>query len=341
MSMEATSQHGIRKAAILVSCLDRAGRDAVLDQMQDDQARLVRQAMVDLGPVEPAERQAVLDAFFRAGTARPGSTPSGLELDDRLARKLSGGSEDETRAPSERAAAPSAPPFGFLRETEEARLARLLNDERPQTIALVLSHLPQKQAGRTLIHFSPRMQAEVLRRLAHLEETDPEILREVERGLQARLAHEVPMERPRVAGLEAISGILKAADGEVGTRIADNLAEHDGQLAERFLPSKVDFDDFCRLESKALATVIESVAPDVAVLALFGAAPELVNRMLRQVAPSEAAGIWHRLENLGPVRLSDVEEARRRMAEAARRLVMAGRIEPPRRTNRLPVEMAA
>jgi flagellar motor switch protein FliG len=234
-----------------------------------------------------------------------------------------------------------APPFDFLHETEEEKLARLLSGERPQTIALVLAHLSQKQAGKTLIRFSPQTQAEVLRRLVDLEETDPEILRDVERGLRARLSEQVQMQRRRVAGLSAVSGILEASDHDVGTQLAENLAVHDRQLAEQFSPPPIDFDDFVRVDSTALAAIVRAADPKVTVLALIGAPPELVSRMLREVPPTETARIRHHLDNPGPTRLSDVEEARRQMAGVARRLAMAGLIEWAQSTAKLSAGIAA
>ena len=115
-------------------------------------------------------------------------------------------------------------PFRFLRDAEADKLVRVLAGERPQTIALVLSHLPPQQAGSVLARLQPALQNEVVRRLVDLEETDPEILREVEQALQSRLSEQVQMQRRRVAGLAAVAGILQASDGRTGMQILDNLA---------------------------------------------------------------------------------------------------------------------
>ena len=332
MSTSHRQPSGIRKAAVLVDSLERTTADAVLEQMDDQQARAVRQAVMDLGPVDPQERKRVIEEFFRVGPIRPRQAPAGIELDGRLADKLSGGSD--TPAAHARATAPArhGNPFGFLKETEDEKIARVLRDERAQTVALVLAHLPKQQAGKVLIHFAPKTQAEVLRRLVDLEEIDPEVLGEVDQALRTRLSRLIPMQGQRAAGYSAVADIVKAAGQQVGTTIVENLATHDQQLAERFGPPELAFEDLTHMEDNALGEVIRATDAEVVLLALVGAPPELVSRVLRQVSQSEAVCIRHRLENLGPTRLSDVEQSRRQMADVARRLAAVGHIQLPKNT---------
>ena len=163
---------GIRKAAILVACLDRSAADAVLEQLGPEQAQRVRQAVVVLDDIPDNEQQRVVDEFFRLGPESPPQQSLGVELGGRLAREIS----LKRSAPTAKKAASSgshSPPFVRLREAEDEKLARLLAGERPQTIALVLSHLSARQAGGVLAHLQPNLQTEVVRRLVDLEETDP------------------------------------------------------------------------------------------------------------------------------------------------------------------------
>ena len=180
-------------------------------------------------------------------------------------------------------AAKGGEPFRFLREAEADKLSRVLAGERPQTIALVLSHLPPQQAGSVLARLQPALQAEVVRRLVNLEETAPEILREVEEALESRLSEQVQMQRRRVAGLTAVAGILQAADGRTGMQILDNLAVHDHVLAERLRPQPLAFDDLADADRSVLAAVVRSADWNVLAMALVGAAPELLDRVLGEL----------------------------------------------------------
>lgn len=345
---------GMRKAAILVSALDRDTVDTLLDQMGPAQASLVRQAVIELDDIDPAEQQRVIEEFFHLGPGLPQRHASGagvgVELDKQLAGRLAAHS---TATPAQPATPtkPGSPRFEFLNETESKRLANILLPERPQTIALVLSHIPPERAGHVLVKLPAATQAEVVRRLVDLEETDPEILREVEQELQQRLSQQIHMERRRVAGVPAVACILEASDSDVGSTILNNLAARDSRLAQRFAatataansrsmqrtvderftqkpePVRVDFADLAAMDADTLYAIVEAVRPEILVLALLGAPAGLMDRVLRQMPKARAAAVRHEIENIGPVRLGDVEEARRRMVETVERLHAAGKIK--------------
>ena len=333
---------GIRKAAVLVAGLDRTAADAMLDQLTPEQARLVRQAMVDLGEIDPGEQRRVIDEFFRIGPTTPTlatptpavpkplvpeKEPPGIELDGSLARRMAASQPAFSPEKPFETRAADAQPFRFLHETEAEKLARALAGERPQTIALVLAHLPPEQAGGVLLRLPARVQVNVIQRLVDLEETDPQVLRDIERVLESRLSQQVCMQRRRVAGLGAVTDILKASGGRAGTEILENLAEHDPSLAERLSPQKIDFDDLMQLDDKALEAVFDAAGPELAITALIGASPSLIERVLGRLPATEAAALRRRLDHPGPIRLSDMEDARQQIAQTAGRLAVEGDIE--------------
>jgi flagellar motor switch protein FliG len=321
---------GIRKAAILVAALDRSAADRVLDRMDPAQAHEVRRMTMELlDRINPGEQQQVVDEFLRVRPMVPEKQPPGIELDGRLAREFLLHPVEEPTDQAPPPSAPGGPPFRFLHEAEGERLATLLAGERPQTIALVLSHLPPEQAGSVLVRLAGPLQVDVVRRLVDLEETGPEILQEVERALESRFSEQVLMQRRRVAGLSAMAGILEASAGPVGARILANLASRDRRLAERLSPVRLAFDDLARLDDATLAAVFRAAETKLAVLALVGAPPGLIDRVLARLPAAQGDTIRDGLARPGPVRLSDVEEAQRRIAELAQRLAMEGRIEVP------------
>ncbi len=322
-------EDGIRKAAILVASLEPKAAAMMLRRIDPRQAEKVKSLLARIGPIDPREQRRVIDEFFRIGPMVPEKEPAGLDLDDGPTRNPGRPSQD--RHPSTDASSGThIPPFEFLREAETEKLSRALAAEHPQTVALVLSHLTSAQAGAVLASLPPTAQVEVVRRLVHLEETSPEILREVEVGLQSKLAKEVLVRRPQRAGVEAVSEMLKAAGAQAGMQILGNLADQDHQLAERLGPIRLEFGDLNLLDSASLGTLFESADFELVLLALMGAEPTLVRRAGAALAPAEARLLRERLDNPGPVRLSDVEEARRRLAALARRLLSDGRLAPPR-----------
>lgn len=329
---------GIRKAAILLASLDEAAAEMVLARIDPVQAQQVRQAAGELGLIDPAERQQVIDEFCRVGPLVPQKHPPGIELDGRLAARL--GRFDAT--PAVEAASggrAEGPPFRFLRDAEADKLAKALAGERAQTVALVLAHLPPEQAGNVLVRLAPPVQVEVVRRLVDLEEADPDILHEVERGLLARLSEQVRVQRRRVAGLAAVQGIVDVSEPRVAQQLLDNLAAHDHRLADRLGRKRLAFDDLLQLTPPSLGAVVRAVDAELLALALIGALPELVQRVLDRLGDPQARIVRRRLENVGPIRLRDVEEARRQIAAQVDRLAIEGRIDLPRSVS--PLQRAA
>ncbi len=325
---------GIRKAAILVATLDRTAADLLLAEMPPGVARQVRRLADELGPIEPDQCRRVADEFLRAESKLRGKQPSGIEPSGHPSGKLAVGRFSQ-QAPGG-SSSPGGPRFGFLHETEAERLVRMLEAERPQVIALVLSHLPPDRAGEVLVRLDAALQTDVIRRLVDLEETDPEVLAEVEAALETRLASQIRMQRRRVAGLPAVAGILDASDQRVRKEILDNLADCDLQLAEELglkelAPTEFQFDELAQMDHHALIAVLEEADPELTILALVGAAPELIRRVLRVLPEADAEVVRERLDHLGPTRLSDVEEARRRIVQLVERLATEQRIELPRR----------
>ncbi len=315
---------GIRKAAILLASLDQAVADRLLDQLSPPHAAQVRQAMTAIDQIDAEERQRVIDEFRRIESLVPAKCPPGIDLDGPIALQVKRTLPHEMPAGGDS----DGPPFGFLHAAEEEKLSQLLGSERPQTIALVLSHLPPERAGAILARLAPPLQVEVVRRLADLDGADPETLREVEQALEARLSRQFAIERQRAAGPETAAKILAACDRDIAGSILDNLAEHDGPLAERLGRRPVAFDDFDQLDDAVLGAVFRTAEPEVALAALLGAPPQLVQRVLRRMVPEEARLLRGKLDCPGPIRLSDVEDARQQIA------ALAGRISRshPRRT---------
>lgn len=175
----------IRKAAILISTLDHRVADELLERMPPDKAALVRSVAMELDDISEEEQRLVMREFLGSSDADDDAEESGVELDEELARKLASHENfvETPRASSEQ----EEPPFRFLRDAEADAIAKHLQHENPQIIAVVIAHLPPRQAADLLKHFDPQLQASLLRRIAELDSTDPDIVREVEKHLKMRL----------------------------------------------------------------------------------------------------------------------------------------------------------
>ncbi|HRX81572.1 MAG TPA: FliG C-terminal domain-containing protein [Pirellulaceae bacterium] len=375
----------IRKAAILISTLDHRVADELLERMPPDKAALVRSVAMELDDISEEEQRLVMREFLGSSDADDDAEESGVELDEELARKLASHENfvETPRASSEQ----EEPPFRFLRDAEADAIAKHLQHENPQIIAVVIAHLPPRQAADLLKHFDPQLQASLLRRIAELDSTDPDVVREVEKHLKMRLHDDLRAAKNRAIGLSTVASILTAA-GETRGHLISSLTRHDRQLARQLRnPTReshiadvhqeafshfnrdqphddeektiaqhnhsdvskahasappaneplgdradvvpVSFEELSRLGDADLALIFSEADSKLALLALAGATPSFVNRLLKQLPSREAKSLRRRMEQLGPLRLSDIAQAQKAIALIAGRLMALGEIETP------------
>ena len=364
-----------RKAAILVASLDSVGANALLKQLAPADAARVRRAVVALDTIDPDERNAVIDEFMRQEASASKLDLPGVELEGSLARKLASPTSDYDVKPT----TIESPPFEFLHETAADTLVTFLRDERPQTIALVVSHLAPDKAADVLGRLSDGTQVEVVRCLVDIDWADPDVVREVERHFESALNEQLRSARRRAAGLKAVGRILDAADSTRRKELLGNVLRLNGDLASKLDPGAtrpqpvepaadvpkasasnegdrlrqrlekmsekepagqepigpgrvvLQFRDLARLDNRALAIVLAEADQRLIPLALAGAGEELAGRVTRLLPSRQAGELQRRIDRLGPLRLSDVEQAQRGIAAVAGMLITRGIVRLPAR----------
>lgn len=300
----------IRKAAILVSCLERSQADALLDAMPEDQARQVRQAMLSLDEIDADERDEVIHEFVHRGPAAARRDDRGVELDGGLAAKLAKNPHDWIEAPK-----PSRSPFEFLQQADGDRLAAFLGNERPQTVALVLSYLPTDLSARIASSLPQPLQSDVLRKLGDLDEAAPDALRELELALRDRIERDERNRARRNAGLEIVARIMDAAEPQLAQQWRAALDEAP-QAAPPDAPA-LTWAEFERWDPRRAAAAVLATRPETSVLALAGATPGFFERLLAAMHPADAEFYRRATSQLSPTRLSDIEAAQQRLAADA------------------------
>lgn len=320
--MMAKTQDALRRAAVLVLSLDDANADAILDQLPENDAALVRRMMVEIDNVDADEQRRTIDEFLRRQT--PTRRATGVELDPGLAKKIQTGSSSVPAA-----SADDDKPFRFLRTAHGEKITPFITGEHPQTIAVVVSHLPDDRAAAVLASLDSELQAEVIQRLIDLDQADPEVIREVERALESRMLEQAVADRRRESGLASVARILEAAEPALRRTIMTNLSRQDRKLAERLRPQRFEFEDLYEVDDATLATVVAAAGMEISRLALAGAKESLLERIVKPLTPREAKKMRRMIEQLGPVRLTDVEEAQQEVARIARQLALEGTIDLP------------
>lgn len=366
-------QPTLRKAAILVASLDTRSADALLDEIEPEEAARVRRAVLELGEVDPVEQQQIMNDFLRRQPRAAQVDQAGVELDPSLAARLATPDAADAADPPNRSDGAPAGSFAFLQPLDPADLARVLAGEHPQTIAIVVSHLPPPRAADLLRRLPAALPADTLRRIARLGSLPPEVVQDVEQALRAVLADRPEREPVAPHGVATIGAILQATSGVEREGLLADLSRQDPALAQRFghgrplaavgdadgqdpaagpravdtppppdarpaptdtptakgRPPALVFADLEQSEDAALAQVLHHAHPDTAILALAGASPQFVARILGQLSPREAAQLRRKMQQLSPLRLDDIERAQLQLADVAQHLIAQGMITPP------------
>ena len=217
-------------------------------------------------------------------------------------------------------------PFSFLQKAESENLLTFIQDEHPQTIALILAHLPPQKASEILVGLPSQKQIEVVKRVANMEQTNPEVIKEVERGLEHRLSDIVSQTFEKAGGVDSVAEILNLADRSTEKGIMEGLEAEDPDLVEQIRRLMFVFEDILLVNDKGIQSVLKEVDNEELSLALKTASQELKDKIFKNMSERAAQLIAEDMQYMGPVRVSDVEAAQQKIVDIVRRLEDAGEI---------------
>jgi flagellar motor switch protein FliG len=325
VAKKASNIPGLRKAAILLVSLDREVAAKILSQLDKDSIELVSKEIARLDNVTAEEKESVVEDFYQMTMARQYIEQGGLDYARELLEKsLSPEEAAEVLASVEQSI--QSTPFAFLQKAESENLLTFIQDEHPQTIALILAHLSASQSAEILAKLQPKKQIEVVRRIANMEQTNPDIIKEVEKGLEVRLSSIINQKFEKAGGVESVSEILNLADRSTEKGILESLEEDDPDLVEQIRRLMFVFEDIMLVDDKGVQQVLKEIDQEDLALALKTASEELKEKVFRNMSERAATLIREEMEYMGPVRISDVESAQQKIVDVVRRLEDAGEI---------------
>jgi flagellar motor switch protein FliG len=314
----------LRKAAILLMSLpeDQAGQ--LMTKLTAKQIEQVSIEIAKLGRLSGEEQEKVILEFADVNPNSLGLPGGGLDVAKGLVEKGLGSKAspiiDIVRQSIE------ALPFGFLKKVDPQNLLTFIIDEHPQTIALVLSHLPPAYGAEIIKGLPAERQLAVIRRVAHMGQTSPEVIHEVERGLESRMASLMQQSFEKAGGVNSVAEILNVSDRATERALLESLSQDDPELVEEIRRLMFVFDDLTKLIDKDIQTVLKNVETPQWAMALKGASPELKQRILGNMSQRAAAMLTEEMEYLGAVKLSEVEAVQQQIVDIVRRLEDAGEI---------------
>ncbi|NLY88926.1 MAG: flagellar motor switch protein FliG [Firmicutes bacterium] len=316
---------GRQKTAVLLISLGSEISAQVLKHLDEDDIEDITLEIANMRRVEPDIKEAVLQEFYELCLAQNYLAVGGIDYAKEMLEKALG----PTRASGiieKLVSSLQIRPFDFARKTEPSQLLNFIQNEHPQTIALIMSYLHPEQAGAILSALPATQQVEVAKRIATMDRTSPEVLKEIEAVLEKRLSSFVLQDFNMAGGVESAVAILNRVDRGTEKTIIESLEEEDPELAEEIKKRMFIFENIVTLDDRSIQRVLREVDLKDLALALKTASEDVTNRIFKNISKRAVEMLKEDISLMGPVRLRDVEEAQQKIVNIIRQLDESGEI---------------
>ena len=316
---------GRRKAAILLACLGPSVASRVMSKLSEDEVETLTLDLSSLGMIEPHVRTAIVEEFHQMALAKQYVAQGGIDYARDLLESAFG-AERALEVLTKLQSSLQEVPFEFLKRADPAQICSFIQDEHPQTIALIMAHLQPQIAAVVLSALPREVQADVVIRVAMMDRTPPEIVREVERVLERKMAAVFSQGFTFAGGVKDVAEILNRIERNTEKTIMTDLEEHDPELADEIARLMFTFDDLIYVEDSGIQKALREVETKDVALALKTGNEEVGEKILKNMSERAREMIKEEMEFMGPVRLRNVEEAQQKIVGAIRRLEEAGEL---------------
>lgn len=315
----------LRRSAVLLLSLEKPVAAAVMAALPRRDVEKLTYEIAELDDVTREEQDESLTMFFTDAGKLSQIERGGIDFAQDLLRQSLGFDNASEILENVRQSI-AAVPFGFLQKVGVDNVLTFIQEEHPQTIALVLSHLPAGSSAEVLASLSPEKQLDVIRRVATMEQTNPEVIKEVEDSLRRRMASSLNQQFEKTGGAEMVAQILNSTDRTTHKGIIENLEQEDADLADQIQRLMFVFDDLMKLDNKAIQQLLKEVTNEQWSIALKGASEPLREKVLGNLSQRAADMLREEMDFLGAIRLSDVEAMQSQIVDTVRRLEDSGEI---------------
>ena len=324
--MPITDLSGKQKSAILLITLGPEKSAQIFKHLKEEEIEALTLEIANISTVMPDVKEEILNEFYQICLAQQYITEGGIAYARTILEKALG----DTKAMeviSKLTLSLQVRPFDFIRKTDASQILNFIQNEHPQTIALILSYLKPKQAAQVLSELPQEKQSDVTRRVALMDRTSPDVIKEVERALEKKLSALMTEDYTMVGGVDAVVEILNSVDRSTEKHILETLEAEDVDLSDEIRRKMFVFDDILTLDNRSIQAVLRQEIDNREVaIALKGAKDEVRDLIFANMSKRLAAMIKEDMEFMGPVRRTDVDEAQQKIVNIIRRLQDAGEI---------------
>ena len=315
---------GVQKAAILLIALGPEKSASIFKHLKEEEIEELTLEIANTRSVTPQVKEEIIEEFYQVCLAQQYIAEGGISYAKELLEKALG-SERAMSVIGKLTASLQVKPFEFVRKTDATQLLNFIQDEHPQTIALILSYLSPQQAM-IVSALPPERQADVARRIAVMDRTSPDVVKEVEKVLESKLASLVNQDYTIIGGVDAVVDILNTVDRGTEKHIMETLEVEEPELADEIRKKMFVFEDILLLDDRAIQRVLRDVENSDLGLALKSANDQVQSAIFNNLSKRLAVMIKEDMEFMGPVKMKDVEEAQQKIVSIIRKLEEAGEI---------------
>jgi flagellar motor switch protein FliG len=320
-----SERSGREKAAMLLISLGPEKSAEIFKHLKEEEIEQLTLEIANIRTVTPEEKEKVLEEFYQICLAQEYIAEGGIGYAKEILEKALG-TQKALDVINKLTVSLQVRPFEFVRKADPAQLLNFIQKEHPQTIALILAYLKPQQASVVLAALPQDKQADVARRIAVMDRTSPEVIKEVERILEKNLSSLVTEDFTAAGGVQAIVNILNTVDRGTEKYIMETLEIEDTDLAEEIRKRMFVFEDILTLDNRSIQRFLRDVENNQLAIALKGATEEVQKVIFANMSKRLAEMIKEDMEYMGPVRLKDVEEAQQKIVNIIRKLEDAGEI---------------
>ncbi|MDO4719309.1 MAG: flagellar motor switch protein FliG [Peptostreptococcaceae bacterium] len=324
-SQRSTELYGKQKAAILLITLGPESSAKIFGNLTEEEIEEMTLEIANVRKVDPTVKEEVLEEFYEMCVAQDYISEGGIGYAKEILEK-SLGKDKAFDVINKLTASLQVKPFDFARKADPTQLANFIQNEHPQTIALILSYLEPEKSGQILSALSQEKQSAVTKKIATMDRTYPEVIKEVELVLEKKLSNIVTQDYTKAGGVQSVVEILNSVDRGTEKYIIENLELSDPELAEEIKKRMFVFEDIIGLDSTAVQRFIREIENNELTVALKGAPPDVAELIFSNMSKRMAEMIREEMDFMGPVRLRDVQEAQQNIVNVIRRLEEAGEI---------------
>lgn len=316
---------GKQKAALLLISLGPEVSAAIYKHLTEEEIERLTLEISGVRKVESSVKEEIIEEFHNIALAQDYISQGGIGYAKTVLEKALG--KEHAQAVINRLTSSlQVRPFDFARRTEPSQILNFIQNEHPQTIALILSYLESEQAGMILSSLPQEMQADIAKRIATMESTSPEVISEIEAVLERKLSSTVTHDYSDTGGVDAVVEVLNGVDRATEKTILDALEIQDPELAEEIKKRMFVFEDIITLDNRSIQRVIRDCENEDLILSMKVSSEEVKEILFKNMSQRMAESFKEEMDVMGPVRLRDVEEAQSRIVATIRRLEDAGEI---------------